>query len=586
MQNALKLFRKQPDGSYAAKVTNPDAYKIILKNTSAGLSFRQTAEVMSQYNEVFGLAKLVGVNANEVGKMVRINVAANLQGISDILSDKEVWSFSLAADGSTHQGTSFFDVRLQLCVRGYLYNIHLACVPFLERHSAKNITDMVCKLVVNLCNAWRSKLISVSTDGENTMTGWLGGFITLMDKEAAYDVLRIWCPPHQMDLVIKNNATLQVGGGSFANTTHSFTVHLRKQMNLQLEMGSKCPKNTNRWAHFQGQLQWLLDHHVRLLQWIIASKLPSSPTTAYWIVAAAINPLAKACNSAFVMLQKGDLVLSQQTAEIEQLVQNLREQVGIRHEYDDVRMMGNNRMQNSLYENGPWWTTHDAVLVHIKDQGSWVKNMYLSLDADGQIYVLRQVGDYALHLVRGLSVVQAERDYRNNAAAELAPPVFPQQLTKMRTSTFIEYVLDSRREMMIAAWGRNAVDLIEQEHRALVEAIRESPKLKKVVSAHTYKTSFDDAWDALPPKPVLTHLRAFCGGLATAFANTTSVESDFSILKCEEDPHRSCLMALSVEGIFQTKQHAVIHEMLARMAPAPLNEAEGSGSASVSEVDI
>jgi hypothetical protein len=85
---------------------------------------------------------------------------------------------------------------------------------------------MACKLLGNLCVSWRSKLISVSTDGENTMTGWIGGFVVLMAKEAFYEVLRVWYPPHQMDLVIQD-ATVQISDGLFAKTTHSFTVHLR-----------------------------------------------------------------------------------------------------------------------------------------------------------------------------------------------------------------------------------------------------------------------------------------------------------------------------------------------------------------------
>jgi hypothetical protein len=49
-------------------------------------------------------------------------------------------------------------------------------------------------------------------------------------------------------------------------------------------------------------------------------------------------------------------------------------------------------------------------------------------------------------------------------------------------------------------------------------------------------------------------LHAFLGGLATMFANTTSVESDFSILKWEMDGNQTSLMPLSLEGIFQVKQ--------------------------------
>jgi hypothetical protein len=44
----------------------------------------------------------------------------------------------------------------------------------------------------------------------------------------------------------------------------------------------------------------------------------------------------------------------------------------------------------------------------------------------------------------------------------------------------------------------------------------------------------------------------------TVFANTTSVESDFSILKWEMDDHCTTLMHLSLEGIFQAKQRALL----------------------------
>jgi hypothetical protein len=75
--------------------------------------------------------------------------------------------------------------------------------------------------------------------------------------------------------------------------------------------------------------------------------------------------------------------------------------------------------------------------------------------------VLREIAEYMLCLVKGLSLVQGERDYRNNAAAQLVPPVFPQHLYKMRTSYFIEHILGFRRKMMIKAWGEELVDLIE-----------------------------------------------------------------------------------------------------------------------------
>jgi hypothetical protein len=201
-----------------------------------------------------------------------------------------------------------------------------------------------------------------------------------------------------MDLEIQD-ATVEISDELFAKTTHSFTVQLRQQCNLQLEMGSKCPKDTNRWAHFQGQLLRLLTHRVRLMQWVVDRQPASSPSVAHWIIAAAINPLAMACNVTIVNLQKHDIVLSQQTAEIEKLIQNLLMQVDIQHEDDKADIQRDDREDGKFVENGPWRATLDAVFVHVKDQGTWVKDLLLSLEDDEQIYVLRQIGGYALRLV-------------------------------------------------------------------------------------------------------------------------------------------------------------------------------------------
>ncbi|CAK9867762.1 unnamed protein product [Sphagnum jensenii] len=63
-------------------------------------------------------------------------------------------------------------------------------------------------------------------------------------------------------------------------------------------------------------------------------------------------------------------------------------------------------------------------------------------------------------------------------------------------------------------------------------------------------------WDDL--KGGFKRLRMFCDGLANVFANTTSVESDFSILKWEKDDFRQSMMNLTLEGIFQAKQCHVV----------------------------
>ena len=57
-------------------------------------------------------------------------------------------------------------------------------------------------------------------------------------------------------------------------------------------------------------------------------------------------------------------------------------------------------------------------------------------------------------------------------------------------------------------------------------------------------------------------LRDFCGGIATVFPNTASVESDFSILGWEKDKFRLSITDLSLEGVTHCKQCTVLSSLV------------------------
>ena len=61
-------------------------------------------------------------------------------------------------------------------------------------------------------------------------------------------------------------------------------------------------------------------------------------------------------------------------------------------------------------------------------------------------------------------------------------------------------------------------------------------------------------------------LRDFCEDIATVFANTASVKSDFSILGWERDEYRLSLTDLSLEGIMQSKQHELLKSLIWHVA--------------------
>jgi hypothetical protein len=113
----------------------------------------------------------VGLNDHIVSEYVHVGVAINLQHVSDILSSPRVWSFTLAADSSTHRSVLYLDIRIRVCPNGSLENLHLIAVPFYDRHTTENIVAMIDHILDALYARWQSKIIAFSTDGENTMIG-------------------------------------------------------------------------------------------------------------------------------------------------------------------------------------------------------------------------------------------------------------------------------------------------------------------------------------------------------------------------------------------------------------------------------
>jgi hypothetical protein len=562
--NAMKLFKLNENdnngtataATYSVTIKNTMRFWLAIDHTSSGLSFRQTAEVMEHHRIRTKNPKLVGLNDHMVSQFVRVLVGANLQTISNILSKRQMFAFSIAGDGSTHFDSSFFDIRIRVGVNGVLHNLHLVIVPFFGRHTAVNILELVVKILDVLFLSWRDKLISVSSDGENTMTGRKGGFVTLLEKEATHKILRVWCAPHQMDIVIKK-VTKAMMNGRFYKIAHAFSVHLRAQLNLIAAMnGTKCPKDTTRWVAFGKMLKWFLFNRRRLLEYIVEKEPIQAPLPAWWVLCAAVAPLFESLQVTFAILQSKQLVLSQQAVEIEELVSRICVGIGIGHEVGNAEYMFLD--DDAFIKVSEWWIAFDSIKGHIHDQGSWARDAFAALSAEDQDATLRDIAVFSVNLVDGLNQVRAERDSNNDAREEDSPPVFPLELAALRPRDFISCVLDPRRDHLAKFWTPDEIENVERDHNSLFKAYNDGfdTSVKDIIDLHDHKTMFNDAWDSI--KGRYNFLRCFSAGLATSFANTTSVESDFSILKWSKDSHRRSLTNLSLEGVFASKDYAVL----------------------------
>jgi hypothetical protein len=128
----------------------------------------------------------------------------------------------------------------------------------------------------------------------------------------------------------------------------------------------------------------------------------------------------------------------------------------------------------------------------------------------------------------------------------------PVDLVKMRPGVFISEIMDQYRRHLAKHWSADLIDKAKSEHRELLIVYARGPDVKATLDKHEEKTFFNKAWDCL--KGRFMQLRQLCAGLATAFTNTTSVKSDFSIVKWEKNDSRSSLTSLSLMGIMHAKQ--------------------------------
>ena len=556
--NALKLFVKDEEtGQYSVTIKNVTRYELALDHVGSGMSFRQTAGAIEHAKRRLFSAKLAGVNDLMVGQFVRALVASNLQHISNLLSHQSVWAFSFAGDGSTHRGQSFFDMRVRFCHRGVLANLHLVAIPMFDRHTALNIFTMICKFLDAVYPLWRAKLISVSSDGENTMTGRHAGLVSRLSAAAENEILRIWCPPHQIDLVMKKAAE-DISDGIWVKFAYTLSVYLRGQNNLITAMNVKCPKKTNRWVHLGRLLTFYKTYRRKLIDHTTENKPEQVPTDAFWIITYAISPAIDKVNSTFVVLQNRALLLAQQEEFIKGLLAALVAMFHVENLIDGVQAQGAQADPLAHVVIGEYRVPRAALVEHIEDQGFFPMQCFARLNDDEKTDVLEQVAAYAVKLVKGIGAVQAERDGSNLPRVWEAPPVMPGQLVAMRPGIFVRDVLERYRPHLSRHWTEEDIDEIESDHRALIKLYQEDAIVRDLIDKQDVNTFFNDAWDFADR---FNTLRSFCGGLASAFANTTSVESDFSILKWEMNPNRTCMMHLSLEGIFQSKQRALLESM-------------------------
>jgi len=154
-KRALKSF-KRVDDHYEVVIPNRDEFRLVVKNLSGGMSFRQLSVSMTISRRFWvlhsncdsflirtGVSRIGNLTDMKVASYARIVLARSLQLITTILDpqkNRSAWAFSLANDASTHYGRSYLDNRIRVHVDGKLHNFHLVAIPMYEAHRREHVS--------------------------------------------------------------------------------------------------------------------------------------------------------------------------------------------------------------------------------------------------------------------------------------------------------------------------------------------------------------------------------------------------------------------------------------------------------------
>lgn len=182
-------------------------------------------------------------------------IAVFLQNLAEILN--KVWAVSIVSGCLKQQDRSYLDVIIIFYWTGCLSNFYMISLQMLNRHSGAKMMSFLTKFFGALYEHWKYLIVRISTDGDRSMTGWIGDVVTRILTLLPPGATRVWCGLHQRDLVMQF-ADEKAFGIYFLILLTKMIGNLKRQQNFVTRMRTKCPKCCAiRWLSMCKLFAWL-----------------------------------------------------------------------------------------------------------------------------------------------------------------------------------------------------------------------------------------------------------------------------------------------------------------------------------------
>ncbi|RLN74758.1 hypothetical protein BBJ28_00016986 [Nothophytophthora sp. Chile5] len=296
--------------------------------------------------------------------------------------------------------------------------------------------------------------------------------------------------------------------------------------------------------------------NIIVIQEYYSKKTPphtSAPDAAWWIFLFAVNSLTQEANTVFIKLQGLVTLLPQQRASFVKLLDTFLVLTGMEGPLTNEQLgqLDVKERQNAESCDG-FMLCHSSAKAYIIELDLWIESALENLQSESKIAVVSAVAKMFVMVASGVNSIVAERN-SDNTAAEEVPPVLPHQLVRINMPAFNSQV-EQYHDRLFLQHDPVAVHHIGQKFVRLRRMYRTDELVRATLDKATdTHTSFAEGWIDLGPQ--LPRLQQYCGDLTSAFPNTATVESDFSVLGWEKDEYRRSLTDFSLEGILHAKQY-------------------------------
>eukprot|EP00171_Calliarthron_tuberculosum_P002966 IDg2966t1 len=536
---ALSIFKKRDDAGpednievYSVNIKAARRFNMVLGFVANGASFRAASRFVDVARDITKCQYLQGASEGVCATYVRVICAESLQGIHELLL--QCWAYSIALDVGHAQGTSYMDVRVRFCTSsGKLANVHVVALPLYDNKTAGTQFDASSKALDVADPDWRTKIVSIATDGERTMTGrYLRGAESV---RAGGGVRR---SPH---LVWSSPA--RPNGAEEVQSTERRCVC--EHVDRAYRSPASSAESSNGDENDLPQVQ---------------QKQPAcAPSLNWWILVLCLDSVATVLAATCSRLQGMSTLLSQQEAQLRELSATLSEMCAVTGPLSDASIAALDPTVPRA-RCGSYVVTCAAALAFIRDQGSFVIDALTLLPPNDVSSIAQSVANLFAGLYCGIVDVVATRDSNNRGLHDELPPVLPHSLAKIRPAKLSELLRGHRGRLEKAGWSATRIDSIERDHRDLQHAYRSERWLKECLdNCSDVSTSFDEGWNMC--KGQFGELREFAGGIASMFPNTATVEADFSLIGGEKTVYRTSLTDFSLEGILHAKQFELLRSL-------------------------